>query len=118
MRTFGLVFPDEICFVVINNSTRTIWASIQVNNFFDRPRFYGTIFTILIAAVGLCGVLAQMGYQVHSKAAGTGLACWLMQAATWRAFSARVSRARRRCSRGPALGSGETIRDQSVSSLS
>ncbi|PNH07847.1 hypothetical protein TSOC_005661 [Tetrabaena socialis] len=36
LRLFGLVFPDETCFVIINNRAGANVATIQLNNFFDR----------------------------------------------------------------------------------
>ncbi|GIL76361.1 hypothetical protein Vretimale_5922 [Volvox reticuliferus] len=67
VRSFGLVFSDEMCLMVINNKAGAIVGTIQVNNWFSRPRLFGSVFTVIIAVVGLSLVLATVGYQMYSR---------------------------------------------------
>ncbi|GLI64848.1 hypothetical protein VaNZ11_008231 [Volvox africanus] len=67
VRSFGLVFADEMCLMVINNKAGAIVGTIQVNNWFSRPRLLGSAFTILIAVVGLLGVISTVAYQMYSR---------------------------------------------------
>ncbi|KAG2437815.1 hypothetical protein HXX76_005435 [Chlamydomonas incerta] len=66
VRTFGLVFEDEICLVIVNNRSSNMVATIQYNNSFDSPRYYGTVFTILFCVVGFSLVLLRLGYDFYT----------------------------------------------------
>ncbi|GIL91087.1 hypothetical protein Vretimale_9502 [Volvox reticuliferus] len=66
LRLFGLVFPDDSCFVIINNKAKTLQVSIKVNNFFDRPRYYGTVFVIFFSVVGGLAIISNVAWQFYS----------------------------------------------------
>ncbi|GFR48513.1 hypothetical protein Agub_g10406 [Astrephomene gubernaculifera] len=66
VRMFGLVLYDETCFVIINNKAGAIVGTLQVNNFYDRPRYYGTVFTVLITVIGGLGIIGTVAYQFYT----------------------------------------------------
>ncbi|EFJ47519.1 hypothetical protein VOLCADRAFT_91919 [Volvox carteri f. nagariensis] len=66
VRTFGLVFADETCLMVINNKASAIVATIKVNNWYSSSRYYGTVFTVVLAVAGLTGVLSNVAFQLTS----------------------------------------------------
>ncbi|KXZ44584.1 hypothetical protein GPECTOR_65g202 [Gonium pectorale] len=65
VRGFALVFHDEMCLIVINNKAGAIVGTVRVNNFYDRPRYYGTCFVVLITVLGLMAVLANVAWQFY-----------------------------------------------------
>ncbi|GFR39631.1 hypothetical protein Agub_g97, partial [Astrephomene gubernaculifera] len=66
IRVFGLVFPDDVCLVIINNKGSNIVAKVQAWNYFDRPRYYGTCFVLMFTVAGSLAILANVGYQVYT----------------------------------------------------
>ncbi|KXZ55247.1 hypothetical protein GPECTOR_3g387 [Gonium pectorale] len=66
VRVFGLVFPDDLCFVMINNRASSLVATVQVNNFYDRPRYYGTCFVLIFTIAGGLAILANVGWQFYT----------------------------------------------------
>ncbi|PNW88638.1 hypothetical protein CHLRE_01g038200v5 [Chlamydomonas reinhardtii] len=65
IRVYGLVFPDPTCFVIINNRGSDIIATVQVYNFYDSPRYYGTVFTLFFTIVGGLAIVANVTYQFY-----------------------------------------------------
>ncbi|GLC37950.1 hypothetical protein PLESTM_000666500 [Pleodorina starrii] len=66
VRMFGLVFPDDECFVIINKGSSPLSITIRLNNFFDRPRYYGTVFTLFFGVVGSLAILANVAWQFYT----------------------------------------------------
>ncbi|KAG2448550.1 hypothetical protein HYH02_006441 [Chlamydomonas schloesseri] len=66
VRVFGLVFPDPTCFVIINNRGSDIIATVQVYNFYDSPRYYGTVFTLFFTIVGGLAIVANVTWQFYT----------------------------------------------------
>ncbi|EFJ45056.1 hypothetical protein VOLCADRAFT_94804 [Volvox carteri f. nagariensis] len=66
VRLFGLVFPDDSCLIMINNKNSAINATVQINNFFDRPRYFGTVFVLFFAVVGGLAVVSNVAWQFYN----------------------------------------------------
>ncbi|KAG2489553.1 hypothetical protein HYH03_012004 [Edaphochlamys debaryana] len=69
VRIFGLVFEDPGCIVILNNGVNPFKASVQVNNYYDRPRYYGTVFTIIFCVCGFSAILIKLGYDFYTGCA-------------------------------------------------
>ncbi|KAG2496137.1 hypothetical protein HYH03_005740 [Edaphochlamys debaryana] len=67
VRVFGLVFPDPACLVIINNNKdNDVIVTVQAQNFFDSPRYYGTVFVLFFTIVGGMAILANVAYQFYT----------------------------------------------------
>uniref|UniRef100_A0A7S0NBL4 Uncharacterized protein n=1 Tax=Chlamydomonas leiostraca TaxID=1034604 RepID=A0A7S0NBL4_9CHLO len=63
LRIFGMSFVDPACFLVANNEkSKNATVSIQMWQYFDSRRYYGTVFSVLFAVLLICATLANTGY--------------------------------------------------------
>lgn len=65
LRTFGLAFPDPICLLLVNNKASSTVVSLRINNYYDSPRYYGTVFSILLLILGSLYILGTVGRQLY-----------------------------------------------------
>jgi hypothetical protein len=64
----GYAFTGETCMVAENrNQTESVTFSIQVFQYYDSPRYYGTVFSIIFTILLLGGVVAHVGHTCYHE---------------------------------------------------
>ncbi|GAX83776.1 hypothetical protein CEUSTIGMA_g11201.t1 [Chlamydomonas eustigma] len=63
----GIAFPAEICLVVANNGASKVNVSVQMFQYYDSSRYYGTVFSIFLTAILCLGVLATIVWTCYHE---------------------------------------------------
>lgn len=66
-RVSGLAFVREACLVIANSGTKPVKLGVQVFQYHDSPRYYGVIFSIILAIIIFGGMAANVIWTLYSE---------------------------------------------------